>query len=130
MLLLSDGANTVGQTQPLDAADIAASLEVPVYTVALGTQEGQALIPDGRGGQRLQRVPPDPDTLQAVAQRTGAKSFTAPTAKDLKQVYDDIGRKVGFRDERRDATHVPLAAGLALLVVSAGLSLLWSQKLP
>jgi len=130
VLLLSDGANTVGQAQPLDAADIAGQLDLPVYTVALGTQEGQALIPDGRGGQRLQRVPPDPDTLRAIAERTKARFFNAPSAEQLDEVYKGLGRKVGFRDERRDATHIPLAIGFALLLVSGALSLVWSQKLP
>jgi Ca-activated chloride channel family protein len=130
VLLLSDGANTVGQAQPLDAADISAQLDLPIYTVALGTQEGQALIPDGRGGQRLQRVPPDPDTLRAVAERTHAKFFSAPSASQLNEVYKDLGRKVGFRSERRDATHIPLAAGFVLMLLAGGLSLAWSQKLP
>lgn len=130
VLLLSDGANTVGQAQPLDAADIASQLDVPVYTVALGTTEGQALIPDGRGGQRLQRVPPDPDTLRTVAERTNARFFTAPSAEELNAVYKDLGRKVGYRDERRDATHIPLAVGFLLLLAAGGLSLLWSEKLP
>jgi Ca-activated chloride channel family protein len=130
VLLLSDGANTVGEAQPLDAADIAKSLGVPVFTVALGTQGGEALIPDGRGGQRLQPVPPDPETLKAVAERTDAASFDAPSAGALKQIYKDLGSKVGYRDERKDATHIPLAIGLVLLLGAAGLSLLWQQRLP
>jgi Ca-activated chloride channel family protein len=130
VLLISDGANTVGQTQPLDAADIANELQVPIYTVALGTATGQALIPDGRGGSRLQTVPPDPDTLQAVAERTGGQFYDAPSAGQLEKVYDDIGSKIGFRKERKDATHWPLGAGVALLIVAAGLSLAWQQKLP
>ncbi len=130
VLLISDGANTVGQTQPLDAADIANELQVPIYTVALGTATGQALIPDGRGGSRLQTVPPDPETLQAVAERTGGQFYDAPSAGQLEKVYDDIGSKIGFRKERKDATHWPLGVGVALLVVAAGLSLAWQQKLP
>ena len=130
ILLISDGANTAGQMQPLDAADVASKLEVPIYTVALGTATGQALIPDGRGGSRLQTVAPDPETLQAVAERTGAQFYDAPSADELRKVYEDIGSKVGFRKERKDATHWPLGVGVALLVVAAGLSLAWQQKLP
>jgi len=130
VLLISDGANTVGQVQPLDAADVANQLQVPIYTVALGTLGGQALIPDGRGGSRLQTVPPDPETLQAVAERTGGQFYDAPSAGELGKVYDDIGSKVGYRQERKDATHIPLGIGVALLVVAAGLSLAWQQKLP
>lgn len=130
VLLISDGANTVGETQPLDAADVASQLEVPIYAVALGTAGGQALIPDGRGGSRLQTVPPDPDTLRAVAERTGGQFYDAPSAGELNKVYDDIGSKVGFRKERKDATHWPLGGGVVLLMISAGLSLAWQQKLP
>ncbi len=130
VLLISDGANTAGQTQPLDAADVAKQLQVPIYTVALGTPTGQALIPDGKGGTRLQTVPPDPETLQAVAERSGGNFYDAPSAGQLKKVYADIGSKVGFRAERKDATHWPLGVGVAFLVVSAGLSLAWQQKLP
>jgi Ca-activated chloride channel family protein len=130
VLLLSDGANSLGQTQPLDAADIAAQLEVPVYTVALGTPDGEAVITDQRGQQQVIPVPPDPDTLRSIAERTKASFFDAPSAAQLDAVYQDLGRKVGYRSERRDATHIPLAAGVLLLLVSAGLSLAWSQRLP
>ncbi len=130
ILLISDGANTAGQTQPLDAADISNKLGVPIYTVALGTATGQALIPDGRGGSRLQTVAPDPDTLRAVAERTGAQFYDAPSAAELGKVYADIGSKVGFRKERKDATHWPLGVGVGLLVIAGALSLAWQQKLP
>ena len=130
ILLISDGANTAGQTQPLDAADVANQLGVPIYTVALGTATGQALIPDNRGGARLQTVAPDPETLQAVAERTGGQFYDAPSADELRKVYEDIGSKIGFRKERKDATHWPLGAGVALLVIAGGLSLAWQQKLP
>ena len=130
VLLISDGANTLGQVQPLDAADVANTLQVPIYTVALGTATGQALIPDGRGGSRLQTVPPDPETLKAVSERTGGQFYDAPSAGELAKVYDDIGSKVGYREERKDATHWPLGIGVVLLMIAAGLSLAWQQKLP
>lgn len=62
VLLLSDGANTVGLSEPLAAADEAVRLEVPVYAVSHGTLNGRALIPDNRGEHRLERVPPDWET--------------------------------------------------------------------
>jgi len=130
VLLISDGANTLGQTQPLDAADVANQLQVPVYTIALGTASGQALIPDGRGGSRLQTVAPDPETLRAVAERTSGQFYDAPSADQLRKVYDDIGSKVGSRKERKDATHWPLGVGVVFLLVAGGLSLAWQQKLP
>lgn len=130
VLLISDGANNLGQTQPLDAADTANQLHVPIYTVALGTQTGQALIPDGHGGSRMTSVPPDPETLRAVAERSKGQFYDAPSARQLAKVYQDIGSKVGYHPVRKDATHWPLGLGVAVLVASGGLSLAWQQKLP
>ena len=61
VLVLSDGANTTGDYEPLEAAQKAVDAKVPVYTVALGTDEGTVQGPDGYGGMRTIRVPPDPD---------------------------------------------------------------------
>lgn len=126
VLLLSDGVNTLGHMSPLDAAEEAGRLEVPVYTISFGTDEGHAMIPDGRGGSRRQNVPPDPVTLSNVAALTDGRFYRAPSAEELAEVYHDIGRRVGYRT---DATRWPLAVGAGLLVLSAALSLLWRRQL-
>ena len=59
VLVLSDGASTTGDYEPLEAAQQAVDAGVPVYTVALGTDEGTIEGPDGYGGTRTIRVPPD-----------------------------------------------------------------------
>ena len=53
---------------------------MPVYTVALGTDDGTVQGPDGYGGMRTIRVPPDPETLSQVAEMTGGKFFAAADA--------------------------------------------------
>lgn len=126
VLLISDGANTVGHVQPLEAAGQANELDVPIYTVSLGTATGQALIPDAGGGYRRETVPPDLMTLSAVAALTDGRLYKAPTAGDLTRVYNDIGVRLAYREE---TTRWPLAAGVALLVVAGGLSLVWRTKL-
>ena len=40
IVLLSDGANTAGDEDPITVAERARRLRIPVYTVALGTQQG------------------------------------------------------------------------------------------
>ena len=56
-ILLSDGANSVGQAEPLDAAQRAAVLGVPIYTIALGTPEGRIQVTDQFGMQQtLERL--------------------------------------------------------------------------
>ena len=131
VLLLSDGANTQGRTQPLDAARHARALSVPIFTIALGTDTGMVDIPDEQTGQlRRIPVPPDKFTLQRVADATGGRFFTAPSAKDLKAIYRDLGSKIGFVKQRQEITVIFAAAALLLLVAGAGLSLIWFSRFP
>ncbi len=67
VLLLSDGANTTGDFEPLEAAQKAKDAGVPVYTVALGTDEGTVDVPDAYGGVQTDSRPARPD--DAVAGR-------------------------------------------------------------
>jgi Ca-activated chloride channel homolog len=130
VLLLSDGANTTGDFEPLEAAQKAADAGVPVYTVALGTDEGTVQGPDGFGGLRTIRVPPDPETLSAVAEQTGGKFFEAADEDALRSVYDEIGSQVGVEREQRELTVAFTAAGAGLLLVGAVLSTLWFARIP
>ena len=82
-ILLSDGANSVGEAEPLDAAERAAALGVPIYTIALGTAEGRVKVEDQSGQPVTLDVPPDTETLAQIAEITGATAFDAPTADDL-----------------------------------------------
>lgn len=112
VLLLSDGANTVG-TPPLDAAEQAKAAGVPVYTVALGTAEG--VLPDGRA------VPPDPASLAAVAEITGGEAFESKDAEAVRQVYEDLGTFIGTRQVMSEVTSWPIGLA-ALLLVLAGVA--------
>jgi Ca-activated chloride channel homolog len=130
MLLLSDGANTVGRTQPLEAAEHARQLNVPVFTIALGTDEGVVEVPDEAGQPRRIPVPPDKATLRRVAEVTGGKFFTAPSNRDLKTVYHDLGSRIGFVKERQEVTVVFAAAALLFVVAGGALSLIWFNRFP
>ncbi len=112
VLLLSDGANTVG-TMPQDAAQVAKDAGVPVYTVALGTAEG--VLPDGRA------VPPDPASLAAVAEITGGEAFESKDAESVRTVYEDLGTFVGTKTIMSEATAWPTAVA-ALLLMLAGVA--------
>jgi Ca-activated chloride channel homolog len=131
ILLLSDGANTQGRTQPLDAARHARQVSVPIFTIALGTDTGMVDIPDEQTGQlRRIPVPPDKFTLQRVADATGGRFFIAPSNKDLKAIYHDLGSKIGFVKQRQEITVIFAAGALLLLVAGAGLSLVWFSRFP
>jgi len=129
-ILLSDGKNSVGDSEPLDAAKRAATMGVPIYTIGLGTPQGQIQMNDQFGQPVTLDVPPDTATLTQIAKITGAKSFDAPTAEDLKAVYANLESRVGYVETTQEVTVALVAAGLILVVIGAGASALWFGRLP
>ena len=124
ILLLSDGKTTDG-SDPIEAARQAGRLHVPVYTVALGTPDG--FLPGGPFGAPV-AVPPDPQTLQAMAKVSGGQSFTVQDAGELSRVYRRLGSQVGTRPRKREVTAMAAGAGLLLLLAGAGTSLRWRGR--
>lgn len=115
IVLLSDGATTDG-SDPLAAAARAKRLGIPVYTVALGTAGGTLTTPDGR----TVPVPPDPQTLQQIAERSGGQAYSAADLDTLDGVYRALGSKIGTREEQREITTMFVAGGLILLLGGMG----------
>ncbi|MGI8708482.1 MAG: VWA domain-containing protein [Actinomycetota bacterium] len=130
IVLLSDGYNTSGAVAPLEAAERASELGIPVYTIALGTPEGTVEVPDRLGIPRVIRVPPDYETLAAMAETTGAESFTAPSEDDLRSIYEDLGSRIGFVDDKQEVTFAFAAAGALIALLGAGLGAVWSGRIP
>jgi Ca-activated chloride channel family protein len=138
ILFLSDGAQTRGDLEPLDGADLAKEAGIPVYTVALGTPNGTLDFGAGGGGYqggapfggRRVPVPPDPDTLRAIANRTGGEFFAAQSAKSLQSAYVKLGSSLGRKPGQSEITYGFLAGAAFLLVAAGLLSALWSPRLP
>jgi Ca-activated chloride channel family protein len=141
ILFLSDGAQTRGDLEPLAGADLAKAAGIPVYTVALGTPGGTLDFGAGGGGGgpgggyppfggRRVPVPPDPDTLRAIAVRTGGEFFAAQSAKSLQSAYGKLGSSLGRKPGKSEITYVFLVAAALLLVAAGLLSALWSPRLP
>jgi Ca-activated chloride channel family protein len=124
VLLLSDGASTTG-SDPMESADAARKLRIPVYTIALGTPEG-ALTQFG--GRRIP-VPPDEATLQQIAQRTGGRFFKAPSDEQLRGIYRELGSRIGFKKEKQEVTVVFAAVALLLAAAGATASAFWTSRL-
>jgi Ca-activated chloride channel family protein len=124
ILLLSDGYRTYGRSIE-DAASAAASANVPVSTIAFGTDEGVVDI----GGQ-MQRVPVDRMSLASLAESTHGFFYEAASLGELRKVYEDIGSSIGHRTSPREVTHWYAGIGLLLALAAAGTSLLWTSRLP
>ena len=122
VVLLSDGYQTVGRPVE-DVAQQAADLGVPVTTIAYGTPTGTV----GVQGQ-IVPVPADTTTMQAIADITGGKTFTATSAGELDDAYTDIRTVVGYRTEQREVTRAFLGAALVALLAAVPLSFLWSAR--
>ena len=57
-------------------------------------------------------------TLKQVAAESGGQFFAALDATELSRVYEDLGSRLGTRDEDREVTDVFAALAAALLLVS------------
>jgi Ca-activated chloride channel family protein len=124
IVLLSDGYRTSGRSVE-DASAAALGANVPVSTIAFGTDTG---VVDIRG--QLQRVPVDRLSLQQMAETTKGYFYEAASVTELKQVYEDMGSSIGHRVEPREVTQWYAGVALLLGLLSAGLSLLWTSRIP
>jgi Ca-activated chloride channel homolog len=124
IVLLSDGYRTYGRSVE-DAATAASAANVPVSTIAFGTDEGTVDINGSR-----QRVPVDRQALEQLAESTQGFFYEAATEEALKQVYEDMGSSIGFKTVAKEIGRVFLGIGLLFALVAAGLSLLWTSRLP
>jgi len=120
IILLTDGQRTTGPDS-LEAAKMAADRGVRIYTVGIGTKEGQTI---GFEGWSM-RVRLDEDTLKAIANMTRADYFYAGTAQDLKKVYQGLSTRLIVEKKETEISGLLAAIGAALVVVAAGLSVWW-----
>lgn len=93
MILLTDGANNAGETDPVQAAKIANAIGIKIYTIGTGTR-GVAPVPvqtaDGRTVLQRMRVFIDERTLTEIATTTGGRYFRATDTDALKEIYSEI----------------------------------------
>ncbi|HSL11182.1 MAG TPA: VWA domain-containing protein [Actinomycetota bacterium] len=111
VLLLSDGVDSGSATPPTVAAERARTLQVPVFTVVLGSAETGA----------------DPAVLDAIAEATGAESFTALSAAELTSVYETLGSELSTRLAIGGTGPLFVALG-AFFAVAAGLVVLVTSR--
>lgn len=119
VVLLSDGQSNRG-TLPLEAARIARDLQVKVYTVGVGTPEGTFLSIGGRSiWVRL-----DEESLRGMAETTGGAYYRTTNISELRRVYRQLGREIGWERRPTEVTSVAAGVGLVFLVAAVTLSML------
>jgi Ca-activated chloride channel family protein len=125
IVLLSDGKNTSGGANPLDIAAQAKQFRIPVYTIALGTPTGEVIQQDPFGFTQRIPVPPDKDTLRAIARATDGKFFEALSADDAEQIYSKIGTRLSSKPIKEEVTVAFAGGALLLLLLGGGLGMRW-----
>jgi Ca-activated chloride channel family protein len=108
IILVTDGVNNRGEVQPLDAAQIARSLGVKIYTVGVGSY-GTARFPvnDPNYGKVYVDLPVEIDetSLTRMAEVTGGLYYRSTDRPSLEKVFQEIGRLEKTRIEVKTYTH-------------------------
>ena len=124
IILLTDGQRTTGPDS-IEAAKMAADRGVRVFTVGVGTPQGEII---GFEGWSM-RVRLDEETLKQIANITQGDYFYAGNAFDLKKIYENLNSRLVM--EKKDTEISALFAGLGALlaVIAASLSVLWFHRI-
>lgn len=124
IILLSDGQRTTGP-DPIDAAKRAAERGVRIYTVGIGTVEGEVI---GFEGWSF-RARLDEETLKAIASITRAEYFYAGNAAELTKIYKALNAKLVLQTKETEITALFSAAAAALAAFAGLLSMFWFNRI-
>ena len=94
LILITDGANNIGEVDPITAAQIAQKLNIKIYAIGAGNPEGAYYqVMDPKVGMKLVKVEEqdlDEKTLTQIAENTGGQYFRANNTKMLKNIIFQI----------------------------------------
>ena len=129
LILLTDGANTSGEVQPMQATEFAAREGLKIYTVGVGADE--MMVQDFFGSRLVNpSADLDEDTLKAIAERTGGAYFRARDAEALARIYEQLDELEPVESDQESIRPVdelffwPLSAAFLLAIGGALLSML------
>ena len=124
IILLTDGQRTTG-VDSMEAAKAAADRGIRIYTVGVGTVDGETI---GFEGWSM-RVRLDEETLKGIARNTQAEYFYAGTAADLKKVYESLSSRLTVVKKETEISGLLALVAAVLALLSAGLSLAWFNRI-
>ncbi|CAB4928383.1 MAG: VWA domain-containing protein [Actinobacteria bacterium] len=126
IVLMSDGTTTMGVPNQRAIQD-AIKAQVPVSTIAFGTEGGTVTIPNTG---EVVPVPVDAPSLAKIAKATGGQTYEAATQGQLSDVYSKIGSSIGYDTTISALTQWFVALALLGFIVAGALALAWSNRLP
>jgi Ca-activated chloride channel homolog len=129
LVLLTDGANTSGEVQPMQATEFAAREGLKIYTVGVGADE--MMVRDFFGSRVVNpSADLDEETLRAIAERTGGAYFRARDAQALAEIYRRLDELEPVESDQEvirpidDLFHWPLGAAFLLVLGAVGIAML------
>jgi len=138
MILLTDGRQTAGKRDPVEAARMAADWDIKIYTIAVGGGDTMTRRDTlfGRFFQMGRGQSVDTETLRAIAHVTDGEFYLAEDARSLEAIYEEIDslerteieslRYIDYRE-----LFVPLVVtGLLLLLAEVVTSCTVFRKIP
>jgi Ca-activated chloride channel family protein len=125
IVLMSDGQSNMGP-ELKQMADLAATHQVKIYTVGIGTNEGDVVQMQGRS----MRVKLEDEALKKVSAITQGEYFKADSAQALKSIYNQLGHRLRFEKRAMSevTAHVSLL-GLLLVLASVARSFVRMGKI-
>jgi Ca-activated chloride channel homolog len=124
VVLLTDGENT-SDPDPLEAAQMAADRGVRIHTVGIGSAAGTVIEIEGF----TLFTALDEATLQQIAGITGGDYYNAQSADDLLEIYDNLTPELVIEPEKLEITSLLAGASMLLVLISAGISMAWFNRL-
>ena len=138
VILLTDGSNNMGDISPMTAAQIAKSLGIRVYTIAVGTNKVAPYPMNVGGTTQYVNMPVEIDTktLRDIANTTDGNFYRATNNSELKQIYKDIDKlektKMNVQHfAKRYEAYQPFAMLAAIcLLMEILLRITWFRRVP
>ena len=135
LILMTDGANTAGEIDPLKAAELAAERSVVIYAIGIGAD---AMTVRTLFGERQINPSADLDeaALRTIARTTGGRYFRARDTDELGEIYAELDQlepaesdEAGFRPVT-ELFHWPLGAALVLALLAAAAAVTPVRRVP
>lgn len=138
VILLTDGSNNMGDLSPMTSAEIAKSLGIRVYTVAVGTDKSAPYPMQVGGVVQYVNMPVEVDTktLDEIAAATDGTSYRATNNSELKNIYKEIDKleksKINSKkfSKKYDMFQPFVLAAFIVLLIEVLLRITIFRKLP
>lgn len=124
IVMLSDGTNTQGDS-PEQSVATAKAREIPIYTIAYGTENGYVDV----DGQR-ENVAPDFEALSQIAEASDGEAVTADDADSLADAYEEIGSSVGYEEVQKPITAQYALGALGFAILAAFGAIMMAARWP